>query len=313
MKQLSSQHYARIITSALFIAVIAGTWDVWWHSFLGRESFWSAPHLLLYCSVIVAIGTGFHAWRMSHDSSWRNLSIFLFLVPLSAPFDELWHRAFGVEELSSPLILWSPPHIALMIALIGSFVFLLPHLQKDEDLVARQFFMSICFAGILSLLYLLASPLEPSGAWHLLGFWGAGVITSFLVFILLAAQQRMPDFSSTLLIIALFFVLASIGSASGNIDPDAGIPDHTHPPKWLLIFSFIIPAIVIEFLRQKSVIIRGIVVGLLHGIVLYTFTSRFFEPAFQYSQNDAGIAIIACVAGGLVAGILATFISPRLS
>ena len=94
-----------LVTISLFIAVLAGAWDVWWHGFLGRESFFSPPHLLLYLSVIVAILSGLYGWYLYKDRAWKWLGLVLLLVPFSAPFDELWHRIFGVEETTSVLVL----------------------------------------------------------------------------------------------------------------------------------------------------------------------------------------------------------------
>ena len=93
----------RIIAVALFVTVLAGMWDVWWHGAIGRETFWSPPHLLLYSSVLVAIISGLIGWKQTKKKEWRNLALVLLIVPLSAPFDELWHQIFGVEKVSSPL------------------------------------------------------------------------------------------------------------------------------------------------------------------------------------------------------------------
>jgi len=33
----------RFIISALFIAVLATVWDVWWHAFVGRDTLFEPP------------------------------------------------------------------------------------------------------------------------------------------------------------------------------------------------------------------------------------------------------------------------------
>ena len=107
IQKMSSIILARMVAAALFIVVLAGTWDAWWHGALGRESFWSPPHLLLYSSVIIAVALGLYGFHQFKEKRWRALALVLLLVPLSAPLDEVWHRIFGVEDLSSPLIIWS--------------------------------------------------------------------------------------------------------------------------------------------------------------------------------------------------------------
>lgn len=300
----------RLITISLFSAVLAGTWDVWWHGALGRESFWSPPHLLLYASVLVAIGAGFYGWWKTKEQSMKWLAIILFLVPASAPLDELWHRLFGVEPVNSPLIVWSPPHVILTLALAGSFLFLFRHLRNDEDLVARHLFQSIALASALSLLLFLASPLEPIGPYHLIGFSGAAIGSGLIAAIFLLAQQWMSRFGSAFSV-AAFFMLISAMNFSEKIAASVNIQPHDHPPGWLMIFSCVVPAALIDGMRNQPLWLRGSLVGGLHAGILYGFSSRFFELQFQYSLSDMWIAIVSSVIAGLVAGV-AIQCSPRL-
>jgi hypothetical protein len=99
------------------------TWDVAWHRALGRDTFWSTPHVAMYIgttlvgiSSLVAIAT---AWRGRQTRS-RELAIgplhverslalvgFGALTIISAaPLDDLWHNMFGRD-----VDIWSPPHL----------------------------------------------------------------------------------------------------------------------------------------------------------------------------------------------------------
>lgn len=115
--------FARIIIGSLFAAVAAGMWDAWWHAALGRESFWSPPHLALYAAIIAAISAGWYAWYVLREPLWRRTALILTLIPLSAPVDDFWHRFFGVENIASPEIVWSPPHLRMTIRRYGSWYF----------------------------------------------------------------------------------------------------------------------------------------------------------------------------------------------
>ncbi len=291
----------RLITAALFSALVAGTWDVWWHGALGRETFWSPPHLLLYASVIIAITTGFYGWWKTRERSWKWLAIILFLIPASAPFDELWHRIFGVEPVNSPLIIWSPPHVILALVLVGSFLFLFKHLRKDEDLIARHLFQSIALASALSLLLFLASPLEPIGPYHLIGFYGAAISSGVIAAGFLFAQQWMNRFGSAFSV-AVFFMLISAMNFGEQLAPTGNIQPHDHSPGWLMIFSCLVPAALIDLLRQKPLWLRGGIVGLLHAGLLYGFSSQFFEPRFQYSSEELWVAVSTSVLIGILVG-----------
>ncbi len=298
----------RLIVISLFSAVLAGTWDVWWHAALGRETFWSPPHLLLYASVIIAIVAGFYGWRVTKERSWKWLAIVLFLIPASAPFDELWHRMFGVEAINSPLIVWSPPHVILILSLVSSFLYLFVHLQRDEDITAKHLLQSVALASALSLLLFLASPLEPIGPYHLIGFAGAAVGSGIIALFFLFAQQWMRRFGSAVSVAGIFMLLAAMNFGE-KVAPNTIIQPHDHSPGWLMIFSCLVPALLADLLYTKPLWVRGGLIGLLHSTILYGFSSRFFEPYFQYGSADMWIAIIASLVAGAIAGLLIQFLS----
>src|SRR6266545_481998 len=107
------------------------TWDVAWHRALGRDTFWSPPHLAMYIgttlvgiSSLVAIGT---ASRGRHTQSLqlaigplhveRSLALVGFgalTIISAAPLDDLWHRMYGRD-----VDIWSPPH---MVAVVGAML-----------------------------------------------------------------------------------------------------------------------------------------------------------------------------------------------
>jgi len=300
--------FARIIVGSLFAAVAAGTWDVWWHGALGRESFWSPPHLFLYAAVIVGIGTGWYAWRMFRELVWRRVALLLALIPLSAPLDELWHRLFGVENISSPAIIWSPPHLLLIVGIIASLVALLPLLRTDEDKDARRLFGSITFAVILTLLFFVTGPFEPTGPLRLLGFPGAGIIAAVLVGVLLSARQWIPGIAGATLSAAFFLLLSSMNFGE-QVAAGVVIPPHDHAPPWLTIFAAFIPAVFLDlFGRRLPLWAQGGAVGFLWSFILYGFASYFFEPQFQYGAIQTLTAIGSSTLGGIVVGGIVTLV-----
>src|SRR3990167_433191 len=292
----------RLITISLFSAVLAGTWDVWWHGALGRETFWSPPHLLLYASVIVAIATGFYGWWKTKEQSMKWLAVVLFLVPASAPFDELWHRIFGVEPINSPLIILSPPHVILALALIGSFLFLFAHLRNDKDIVARHILQSVALASALSLALFLVSPLEPIGPYHLIGSAGAGIGSGIIAAGFLFAQERMRRFGSASAVAGIFMLQAAMNFGE-KLAPGVNIQPHDHSPGWLMIFSCLVPAALIDVLHERPLWLRGTFVGVLHAGILYGFSSQFFAPQFQYGPSEMWTAIGTSSVASFVAGI----------
>ena len=121
---------------ALLAAKLVGGWgvgwDIRWHLVIGRDSFWIAPHVMTYASVVVACAISFgvlvaETWR-ARDAAPGTVTIAglrgtrgfhliwwgMAIVILAAPVDDLWHRLFGLD-----VTLWSPPHL---LGLAGSQV-----------------------------------------------------------------------------------------------------------------------------------------------------------------------------------------------
>src|SRR5438034_4091780 len=99
-------------------------WDIQWHTLIGRDSFWIAPHLMTYAGVVVMVGLSFGVLAATTLSpSWRGGDVVrvlgltgtrgfhlaawgIALTVLAAPIDDLWHRLFGLD-----VTLWSPLHL----------------------------------------------------------------------------------------------------------------------------------------------------------------------------------------------------------
>lgn len=104
-------------------AFFATYWDEAWHTDVGRDRTWSAPHVALYGSVAAA-GFAVALWILMAAIPARSLRPVLRDRPLmltaaagvavlgSAPIDAFWHDRFGRDS-----VLWSPPH---MMVVLGS-------------------------------------------------------------------------------------------------------------------------------------------------------------------------------------------------
>ena len=107
-------------------------WDIQWHTLIGRDSFWIAPHLMTYAGVVVMVGLSFGVLAATTLSPFRrggdvvrvlgltgtrgfHLAAWgIALTVLAAPIDDLWHRLFGLD-----VTLWSPPHL---LGLLGAAI-----------------------------------------------------------------------------------------------------------------------------------------------------------------------------------------------
>ncbi len=105
------------------LAIFATYWDEAFHTDVGRDKAWSAPHLLLYGSVAV-VGLGVAYWGIRQLLATHSLSQSVRNLPvaaaglgalgalIAAPIDIAWHETYGRDA-----VLWSPPH---MLVLLGS-------------------------------------------------------------------------------------------------------------------------------------------------------------------------------------------------
>ena len=117
--------------AAVTSATLGGAWDVAWHRSIGRDSFWTPAHMLIYlCGVLAGIvGT----WLVVQTTTNRDpelraasVSVFGLRAPLgvflagwggvamltSAPFDNWWHNAYGLN-----VKIVSPPHTLLILGI----------------------------------------------------------------------------------------------------------------------------------------------------------------------------------------------------
>jgi len=125
-----------VLTATLFAStciVVGLMWDISWHRSVGRDTFWTYPHVLEQLAAIVSgLGCGWLVLRTTFagPESERATSVRFwgFLGPLgawvciwgtitmivSAPFDDWWHNAYGLD-----VKILSPPHMVLAWGMIA--------------------------------------------------------------------------------------------------------------------------------------------------------------------------------------------------
>jgi hypothetical protein len=128
----SASHHARLplpllglIGFAATVSLLGAYWDLAWHTDVGRDTFFSPPHIVLYAGVALLLGAVL-AWTLGvwrRGGSWRDLltrpDLMLTLVgaglaAAAAPVDDFWHHAFGRDS-----VIWSPPHTVAIIGLVA--------------------------------------------------------------------------------------------------------------------------------------------------------------------------------------------------
>ncbi|BBX88114.1 hypothetical protein OS122_27930 [Mycolicibacterium mucogenicum] len=113
------------VCAAGALGIVATYWDESWHTDIGRDSFWTPAHLMLYGAMAV-VGLAIAAWGVRVLVALRSLRATLSQRPVvtaclggvtalaAAPIDNAWHDAFGRDAVE-----WSPPHMLVIFAAIA--------------------------------------------------------------------------------------------------------------------------------------------------------------------------------------------------
>jgi hypothetical protein len=141
------------------LAVASGgvglAWDISWHKSIGRDTFLTPAHVLIYlCGIVAGLSCGYVilATTFGRDREARAVSVKMwgFRGPFgaflcswgalamiaSAPFDNWWHNAYGLD-----VKVLSPPHILLALGMLairfGALLFILGQLSRAQGRAGR--------------------------------------------------------------------------------------------------------------------------------------------------------------------------------
>lgn len=144
---------------------IGALWDISWHSTIGRDTFWTPAHITIHIGGLLP---GFTAGWLALRATWfgteaeRAAAVSLgpfraplgawviiwgaFAMLLSAPFDDWWHNAYGLD-----VEILSPPHTVLAAGMyavaIGALLLVLSYQNRTGQKNGSALF--IFAAGIL--------------------------------------------------------------------------------------------------------------------------------------------------------------------
>ena len=152
--------------AGVLLSWAGGAWDVSWHRTIGRDTFWSPPHLLLYGGVaaagLAAIGATIAALRapqpvgpqlgigpLRADRALAIIGLGALGMVAMGPFDEVWHATFGRD-----VDIWSPPH--LLAIGFASWVYIGCALALERDMFplpepVRVLFRAVALAALCGL------------------------------------------------------------------------------------------------------------------------------------------------------------------
>lgn len=255
-------------------SVIVGVlWDISWHQTIGRDTFWSPPHMAMYLGGVVSgVACGWHVlhtsfagsaedkaatvsfWKYFHGALGAWVCIWGAIAMLtSAPFDDWWHNAYGLD-----VKILSPPHALLGLGILaiqlGAMLMVLALQNRHGD--TRAFRWMFAYAAGLVLLNL--TTLSSEYTWRIFQhgtlFWQvvAGVIPLALVAPAVAGRLRWPataaaaTYMGTLLALTLILPLFP---AEPRLAPIRSDIDAMMPPQFPMLL--IVPAVAMDLVLQR--------------------------------------------------------------
>ena len=262
----------RAATTSILLGAI---WDISWHMTIGRDSLWSAPHVLEQAGAAVA-GTvcgAYVLWltfRAPAPARARTVRLWGFYGPLGAwaciwgafamivsvPFDNWWHNAYGLD-----VAILSPPHTVLMVGVLGiefgAILFALAAQNRAAGKDRIRFGYAYTFAigvliimGSLALYEIIGYP----NTWHGGAFyWITALLFPFmLTAVTRGAPVRWAAFTAAAIYMGIMLMtmwVLQLIPAEPKLAPIYNRVDRMVPLAFPLVL--IAPGLVIDYVEQR--------------------------------------------------------------
>jgi hypothetical protein len=287
-------------------AMIGVEWDISWHRSIGRDTFWTPPHMAIYlCGIIAGIASaylilattfgklpdvrkssvkmwGFHGPLGAFITAWGGVAMLV-----SAPFDDWWHSAYGLD-----VKILSPPHAILALGIIsielGALMLILGYMNRARGDDQRHLSWLYLYVGSMIVIALQVMTMEYGGRimQHSGVFYVAMSIAIPLTLLGVAAGSGHRWGATIVAGIYTIFMLSMVWilprfAAEPKLGPVFNPVTQFVPPNFPLLL--IIPALVIDLLRQYFQR-RGSNVWLQAAACGVAFFGVFFATQWFFSE-----------------------------
>ncbi len=277
---------------AVTSAYIGGYWDISWHRSIGRDSFWSPPHVAIYaCGVLAGLSSGYLVVSTTFGARaplravsvriwglWGPLGAFIsawggIAMLVSAPFDDWWHNAYGLD-----VRIISPPHMVLAAGFFGinfgTLMLILAFANRADGAARRPLQRLLLYVGSFGVCESLLLKLELISRvqMHSAGFYTV-VVFGTLALVLAVGVASRHRWGCTILTsvytvygLAFLWVLP-LFPASPKLGPVYRQVTHFIP--WEFPLLVVIPALVTDLILQRTAARRPIVRALATGLAFF--------------------------------------------
>jgi hypothetical protein len=292
-------------------------WDIAWHIDIGRDSFFSPPHIFIYTFMLIVLAmslygllrdqrdTPFHLkmGRFNLHSGVLIVAIGAMLVLFFAPADELWHRVFGPDAT-----LWGPMHlIGLLGFTMATFGGLLScWLERSVNPKRQRLFsvMTLFFAIVLlgwTMLYLAEFEY---GIQFFPMFWYSLLLTGLPTFALVLIAKLNPFPWAATLTAFCFSVLRLLLSGFLMTTAYFDLAGDNRPHIPLLLFTGLAADLLVR--RNVPLWLTGLFLGAI------TFFSNYYQHQLNWYTNSILIGLPLGLILSITLGYLASAVAASL-
>ena len=283
--------------------VVGLLWDLSWHLTIGRDTFWSPPHLAVYLGgVLAGLSCGALALKTTFRGSEAQREVAVrfwgFRAPLgawvaiwgalamlvSAPFDNWWHNAYGLDIQS-----FTPPHALLLfgmftIQLGAMFLALAIQNRAPADELKRLGLAHLYAAGIMIVVLIPVHVMEPNRR-HGASFYELMAIYLPFIFVAVARSSRVRWAATItaavyMLLVAMMVWILPLFPAQPRLGPIITQVNRMAAPYFPLLL--VIPGLGIDLLLQRR---EGKRAGWLDSVVIGTVFLGLFFVVHWYSAE----------------------------
>jgi hypothetical protein len=293
------------VAVAVTSAYLGLYWDISWHRSIGRDTFWSPPHVMIYaCGILAGVAAAYLLFSTTfrRTSPLRGASIRVWglrgplgaflcawggvAMIVSAPFDNWWHNAYGLD-----VKILSPPHVVLAAGFhaieLGAVVLTIAFMNRATDERARRALQRLLLYIGMTLVsqgFILQLEYIHRSFMHSAQFYGivtAGTIGG-LVAVGVTSRHRwactIMAAGYTVIGIVLLWILPLV-PAEPKLGPVYQQVTHFIPWEWPLLI--VVPAVAVDLVLQRT---RGWRRLLRAAAVSVVFLVVFFAAQWPFAD-----------------------------
>lgn len=284
---------------------IGALWDISWHSTIGRDTFWTPAHIMIHLGGLIPgftagwlalrstfgkgeaeFGAAVRLWKFRAPIGAWVIIWGAFMMLLSAPFDDWWHNAYGLD-----VEILSPPHTVLAAGMyavaIGALLLVLSWQNRSGKASGSLLF--IFAAGVLlTMSTIIVTEMSYPNQQHGSLFYQVSAAIYPLYLVAAARASKLPwaatgaAFIYMLISCAMVWILP-LFEAQPMLAPIYNPVDRMVPPSFplLLVVPGLAIDLVMKFFGKQTGFWRDTFLAVLLGAV---FLGTFFLVQYFFSK-----------------------------